>query len=253
MEPRKQSPQFARRSAFSLLELLIAVAVIAILFALFLTALPDWQMEGERAACRSNHRDMYNGFLGYALDNDGYLPPGPPVVRQQGTESSQYEIRTSSDWGGWRNHILPYMVPNVPVNANGVASNLQQFPRCTILTSGREHRGNSPGYGGNRNVLFWAKTFENARRFSNPTKRPLITACNWWPSIYSHTHPNANVNRNFFHGYGKEFSRPYVNILLGDGSIIAGEIGSPIMSQRVEFGNAGQWSFPNQSPYRFVP
>ncbi len=61
--------------SFTLLELLIVIAIIAVLVALFLPAL---QMAKETAwgtACKSNMKQIAAGCMMYAGDNDAYYPP----------------------------------------------------------------------------------------------------------------------------------------------------------------------------------
>jgi prepilin-type processing-associated H-X9-DG protein/prepilin-type N-terminal cleavage/methylation domain-containing protein len=64
-----------RPLAFTLIEMLVVIAIIAVLAA---TAFPGYQsmMGNSRAAqCTSNLREIFNGIQGYVQDNNGIYPP----------------------------------------------------------------------------------------------------------------------------------------------------------------------------------
>ena len=62
------------RAAFTLVELLVVVAIIAILAALLLPALSAAKQKALRAACTSNSKQMGVGLNIYAGDSSDYLP-----------------------------------------------------------------------------------------------------------------------------------------------------------------------------------
>ena len=65
-----------RVSPFTLLELLIVVAIIGILLTLLLPSLTRAREKAIRAVCLSNQQQVYRGFVRYIKDNNGKLPPG---------------------------------------------------------------------------------------------------------------------------------------------------------------------------------
>ena len=65
------------RRAFTLIELLTVIAILAILMALVLPSLASAREKGLRAACLSNLRQMGIAIHVYASDNDGKIPYGP--------------------------------------------------------------------------------------------------------------------------------------------------------------------------------
>ncbi|MGB8168907.1 MAG: prepilin-type N-terminal cleavage/methylation domain-containing protein [Chthoniobacteraceae bacterium] len=65
------------RGAFTLVELLVVVAIIAILAALLLPVLETVRSQARSGACISNLRQIGAGIALYAADHDGQIPYGP--------------------------------------------------------------------------------------------------------------------------------------------------------------------------------
>src|SRR5690348_12448108 len=66
-------PSTARR-AFTLVELLVVIGIIALLIAILLPALNKAREQGNWAACMSNLKQIGTGLLMYSNENRGYLP-----------------------------------------------------------------------------------------------------------------------------------------------------------------------------------
>jgi prepilin-type N-terminal cleavage/methylation domain-containing protein len=60
--------------AFTLVELLVVVGIIAVLVAILLPALQKARRQAEAIACQSNLRQLYIAFVGYANENHGRIP-----------------------------------------------------------------------------------------------------------------------------------------------------------------------------------
>lgn len=63
------------RKAFTLIELLIVVTILAILIALILPAIQSVRGRSNEAYCVNNLKQLYMAAMMYADDNDGNLPP----------------------------------------------------------------------------------------------------------------------------------------------------------------------------------
>jgi prepilin-type N-terminal cleavage/methylation domain-containing protein len=63
--------------AFTLVELLVVMAIVAILAGLLLPALAASKGKGQKIACISNLRQIGIAIRTYSLDNNGFIPYGP--------------------------------------------------------------------------------------------------------------------------------------------------------------------------------
>ena len=64
--------------AFTLVELLVVIGIIALLVAILLPALNRAQEAGRRTQCLSNHRQLVTAWMMYADDNKGHLVNAHP-------------------------------------------------------------------------------------------------------------------------------------------------------------------------------
>jgi len=71
--------------AFTLLEIIVVVAIIAILAALLLPALTSAKAKSKQVGCANNLKQLALGFQMYAADNDGRLPDNIPVGKGKGS------------------------------------------------------------------------------------------------------------------------------------------------------------------------
>ena len=87
--------------AFSLIELLVIVAILALLTALLLPAFARARDGSRRAPCASNLRQIALGIAQYAGDADGYFPLACPDTNNNGF----------CDAGdrGWASAVQPYL------------------------------------------------------------------------------------------------------------------------------------------------
>lgn len=86
--------------AFTLLELLVAIAIVAIVAALVMGVAASARAEAEAARCLSNLRQWGGALNLYANDNDGLLPR-----RGQGVQPVTQVDRPTD----WFNALPPYL------------------------------------------------------------------------------------------------------------------------------------------------
>jgi len=80
---RTESSEFRRCGAFTLVELLVVIGIIAVLLAILLPALAKAREQAMRTSCLSNLRQVYMCFQMYAQENQDHVPIGYRVGRKQ--------------------------------------------------------------------------------------------------------------------------------------------------------------------------
>ncbi len=67
---RRRAP---RRSAFTLVELLVVISIIALLVAILLPSMKNAREQARRAVCAAHMHDMVHAITMYAVENNGEL------------------------------------------------------------------------------------------------------------------------------------------------------------------------------------
>ncbi len=105
----------ARHNAFTLVELLVVIGIIAILISLLMPAMRKARDAAKRISCASNLRQVYLGFQMYRNANNGYIP----VQRYKGGSQCWPRFlvagRTGDDLLGFPKY-LPVRVTVCPMN-----------------------------------------------------------------------------------------------------------------------------------------
>ena len=83
-----------RRHAFTLVELLVVIGVIAVLIALLMPALSGAREQANRAKCLATLRSMHQAAMMHALEHRGYMPvAGTQGTRQAGVLPTSEGLR----------------------------------------------------------------------------------------------------------------------------------------------------------------
>lgn len=83
--------------AFTLVELLVVIGIIAILIAALLPAIGKARQAADRTACLSNLRQVHQAFVMYAMNHDGQVPIGYRTASKQ-FNSMVYSTTAGGKW-----------------------------------------------------------------------------------------------------------------------------------------------------------
>jgi prepilin-type N-terminal cleavage/methylation domain-containing protein/prepilin-type processing-associated H-X9-DG protein len=120
-----------QRRAFTLVELLVVIGIIAVLIAILLPALQKAQRQARLVACLSNQRQLALAVIMYAGDNKGFVPGGSWV-----SGSTPYAW-----YNGTRNN--PYSVTKDPLGPNFLSKYVtgsKDISRCPAVEPGSIER-----------------------------------------------------------------------------------------------------------------
>jgi prepilin-type N-terminal cleavage/methylation domain-containing protein/prepilin-type processing-associated H-X9-DG protein len=131
--------------AFTLVELLVVIGIIALLVAILLPALNKARSQSETLQCMSNLRQIVLGAMGYQEDYQNHLWP--------------YNHASSAEEILWEAHVLPYVIPatrNLDYTSNAtVVAGIQSLHvnlNVFLCPTASQPAGYSAGgYGGTNN------------------------------------------------------------------------------------------------------
>jgi len=226
-----------RSHGFSLIELLVAVAVVLILAALLISGMRDYQTHALRQKCAATLRGYAYGFTSYETDNEGFLPPGKITS----------SVSTSNlDSVGWEGPMRPYMEvsPGMPL------------PRCSRDGNRREGTSLVARYGAHRGLFRHIRVRHLAEEIARRDNREAaLLVCHHRSTFYSHTHIRSSVNNDVHHGNGRRYGLPVINILFADLSVESREMRPVATSNSQPWGPLVYFDnlFVLNSPWRDPP
>jgi prepilin-type processing-associated H-X9-DG protein/prepilin-type N-terminal cleavage/methylation domain-containing protein len=162
-----------QKKAFTLVELLVVIATIALLLAVLLPALGAARSQGKAAVCKNNLHQLVLANTGYAIENNGYFVLAAP------------DIYTTNNirWHGTRpNNNSPFDWHKSPLISYIANDAVKQCPQRINFKKGDpwdyNYEDGCGGYGYNMMYIgsrLWQKT--GTRDCGKPVKNTEIAIC----------------------------------------------------------------------------
>jgi prepilin-type N-terminal cleavage/methylation domain-containing protein len=132
MNARSRTLVFVHRSGFTLVELLVVLAIIGILVALILPAVQESRESARRVQCKNHLKQIATAFLNHESDHKHY-PTSGWGYKWVGEPTAGYGKEQP---GGWAYNILGYMEYD-SVRESGLTRD-QLLPYYDLLSGGRD-------------------------------------------------------------------------------------------------------------------
>jgi len=206
------------RGGFTLVELLVVIAVIAILAALLLPALGRGKEQAQATQCRGNLRQWGMGYRMYADDNNDFLPR-----RGQGVQTLA-QINRPEDWF---NALPGYF--GLPAFWQMVTNNAKPsaHSESVFICPAASDPGGAYFLPCSMNMNLSPWNLPVATKFSEVAQPSCVVAMADAPGPYASTYPSAQaygalarhsrqVNLLFLAGQVQSFAGKYVGCGAGD-------------------------------------
>jgi prepilin-type processing-associated H-X9-DG protein len=149
-----------KNKEFTLVELLVVIATIALLISLLLPALQKAKESGRRSGCASNLKQIGVGFIMYIGDNNEWVP----------------QVEGTPKWNGWYRDICPTYVSSTKIFECPTSlseGSIRKVPEAFSSTTNVEGRF---GYGYNYVRPYYGLTwlYQKINQIKRPTNTILI-------------------------------------------------------------------------------
>ncbi len=164
--------------AFTLVELLVVIGIIAVLIALLLPAVSRSREQANQVACLSNLRQIGTAIFLYCQDNNGWFPRAAPYAAAGQPESPQDFIWWQQDaplYGApnrdvFQSPILKYLGFKPDVRSAPTVTNFNEL-RQAVLRCPSDVLWNRPDYTTTNGKYFYSYTLNNLMQSLDPNIR----------------------------------------------------------------------------------
>ncbi|MEI8248509.1 MAG: DUF1559 domain-containing protein [Lentisphaerota bacterium] len=132
-----------QKSKFTLIELLIVIAIIAILASMLLPALSKAREAARKSQCMNNLKQHSYAFTMYIGDNKECFPP----------DYNWYNMGGFGKMGSWAVFLYPYIAPKVPITyslSTITAKRIKVLECPTDISACKQNLSSHLSYGMNR-------------------------------------------------------------------------------------------------------
>lgn len=168
-ERQRQRPSSPRLGGFTLVEMLVVIAIVVLLAMLMFPSAKGFLEKGQEADCVNNLRQLGTGLGLYVAENGGY----PPSAAFNGGF-------TGKNW--WFTDAVQYMDGGSPykIAASGIPD-IIELPQTPLKCPSVKQRGwPFIDYGVNAAALPWGPRPLPAARIANPAQTFLVAESTTW-------------------------------------------------------------------------
>jgi prepilin-type N-terminal cleavage/methylation domain-containing protein/prepilin-type processing-associated H-X9-DG protein len=187
----------SRRRAFTLIELMVVIAVIGVLIQLLLPAVQAARESGRRLSCKNNLKQLSLAILNYEVAQKKYPPAGLTGERTNDTLEGPFFPR-GNPMISWVVLVLPYMEEQSLFQQFDLGRNIVDQPlepQATLIKTLLCPTDDAEGRIFSDNVLTQGKKFAkgNYAAYVSPAH---LTWTDWWPGGLSgaHRHTRKDIS-----------------------------------------------------------